>query len=101
MDTFSNFSNERLARANAKQYIGDSFRNEYFAKSTRANKKYMVFNPADHKWSHFGATGFTDYTKHKDLGRRANYLDRSGGIAGDWKNNKYSPNSLARGILWR
>jgi hypothetical protein len=42
--------------------------------STRKGKKYMV--KYDNKWIHFGASGYQDYTTHKDEKRRANYRAR-------------------------
>ena len=42
--------------------------------STRATKKYMVLYRG--KWVHFGAKGYSDFTMHKDAGRRANYRAR-------------------------
>jgi len=44
--------------------------------------------------------GYEDFTKHKNLKRRQNYLTRSTNIKGDWKKNKYSPNNLSIHILW-
>ena len=67
--------------------------------STRKDKKYMVKSPSG-KLVHFGGWLQEDYTKHKDEKRRANYLKRSGGIKGNWKNDKYSPNNLSRVLLW-
>jgi hypothetical protein len=67
--------------------------------STRKNKKYMVQTPKG-AWVHFGAMGMQDFTKHRDLKRRRNYLTRSAGIKGAWKKNKYSANNLARHLLW-
>ena len=52
----------------------------------------------------FGFRGMSDFTKHKDPARRANYLARSGGIkdgAGKFtKDNKLSANYWARKVLW-
>ena len=67
--------------------------------STRAGKKYMAQTPKG-AWVHFGAMGMEDFTKHRDLKRRRNYLTRSAGIKGAWKKNKYSANNLARHLLW-
>ena len=66
--------------------------------SNRPDKKYKVIKP-DGTTVHFGST-LEDYTKHGDDKRRAAYLKRSAGIKGDWRSDKYSPNSLARAILW-
>ena len=47
----------------------------------------------------FGSA-MVDFTKHHDEQRRQNYLKRSAGIRGNWKENKYSPNNLSRSLLW-
>ena len=46
--------------------------------STRKGKKYAVLYQG--KWIHFGATGYEDFTEHKDPARRANYRRRHGAI---------------------
>lgn len=47
---------------------------------TPAEKKKSVFVPGKKagtaKVVHFGAKGYSDYTKHKDAGRRANFHAR-------------------------
>lgn len=48
---------------------------------------------------HFGST-LPDYTKHGDEKRRQAYLTRSAGIKGDWRDDKWSANNLARALLW-
>jgi hypothetical protein len=65
----------------------------------RLNKKYMIQDDKEH-WVHFGQIPYEDFTKHKNLTRRKNYLTRSGRIRGDWKKHKYSANNLSRKILW-
>jgi len=66
--------------------------------SPRADKKYLV--RVDGKRAvHFGST-LPDFTKHGDEKRRANYLARSAGIKGDWRDDKWSANKLARALLW-
>lgn len=71
--------------------------------SPRADKKYLVrVAPADGKRGravHFGST-LVDFTKHRDEARRKSYLARSAGIKGDWKDDKWSANMLARELLW-
>jgi hypothetical protein len=46
--------------------------------STRKNKKYMVVltDGNSKKTIHFGQDGASDYTKHKDNKRKANYIAR-------------------------
>jgi hypothetical protein len=59
----------------------------------------MIITPDEHK-IHFGQMGYEDFTKYGDRDRRDNYLKRTENIRGDWKQNKYSPNSLSRNVLW-
>ena len=72
--------------------------NVIIKKSTNPNKKYDAF--INDKKISFGASGYSDYTKHKDKSRRKNYLTRSKSIKGNWKTNKYSPNNLSIHLLW-
>jgi hypothetical protein len=44
-------------------------------KSTRKDKKLMVITPYK-KIIHFGASGYSDFTIHKDKKRRERYLNR-------------------------
>ena len=44
-------------------------------KSTRRDKKYSITTP-DEKIIHFGATGYEDYTTHKDPKRKQRYIAR-------------------------
>jgi len=46
--------------------------------SARKGKKWAVLYQG--KYIHFGATGYEDYTQHKDPARRANYRRRHGAI---------------------
>ena len=88
MKELEKYSDPKEVERKAKRYGVKVFR------STRRNKKYMVYH---NKWIHFGAMGYEDYTKHKDKTRRANYLTRSAGIK---DSGKYSANQLARHLLW-
>lgn len=65
--------------------------------SERSDKKYKVIY--DGKTIHFGSN-LPDFTKTGDETKRKAYLARSGGIKGNWKNYKYSPNNLSRHLLW-
>ena len=47
-------------------------------RSQRAAKKWAVLYEG--KFIHFGATGYQDFTEHKDPARRANYRRRHGAI---------------------
>ena len=50
------------------------------------------------KTTHFGAAGMSDYTIHKDPGRKQRYLDRHRKNE-NW-NDPTSAGSLSRYILW-
>ena len=82
---------------NARAYLGSNVK---LYASPRKGKKWMIERP-DGKRVHFGSSAYQDYTQHQDKERRDNYLRRSAGIKGNWKNDKYSPNMLSREILWR
>lgn len=47
----------------------------------------------------FGATGYSDYTKHKDVTRRARYIKRHSGMGEHWSKPD-TPGALSRWILW-
>jgi hypothetical protein len=47
----------------------------------------------------FGATGYSDYTKHKDKTRRARYINRHSGMGENWSKPD-TPGALSRWILW-
>ena len=70
-------------------------------KSTNPKKKYMAIfykNKKKVKTTHFGATGMSDYTKHKDKSRKRRYLSRHKDRE-KW-NDYMSAGSLSRYILW-
>ena len=91
------YSNPRTAQQMAYRYLG---RTAKLYPSTKRDKKYMIYDPANRHYVHFGQYPYEDYTKHKNKSRRRNYLTRSGKIRGDWKRNRYSANNLARKVLW-
>jgi hypothetical protein len=63
--------------------------------STRRNKKYMVFD--GDKWIHFGAMGYSDFTKHHDQTRLKAFRSRNRA----WENAPiYSPRWLSWHTLW-
>jgi hypothetical protein len=90
------YSNPTEVYRRAKKYLGKTVK---IGLSTKKEKKYMVTTP-NGKLVHFGQMGYEDYTKHKNKTRRKNYLNRSSKIKGNWKKDKYSPNNLARILLW-
>jgi len=95
-DSIWNYSNPQVVQRKAKTIFG---RNAIIYRSTTAKKKYFIRDPNGKK-IHFGAMGMEDYTHHKDENRKENYLKRSFGIRGNWKENPYSANNLSRKLLW-
>lgn len=83
---------------NARHYFNDPNIKVYL--SPEKNKKYAIYDPNIDKLISFGNINFQDYTYHKNEIRRNNYLKRSANIKGNWKSNQYSPNNLARNLLW-
>jgi hypothetical protein len=91
------YSSPVVAQRMAYKYLGKT------AKLYPANnpqKKYMIFDKKNNRWVHFGQMGYEDFTRHKDVNRRRNYLTRTKYMRGDWRNNRYSANNLSRNILW-
>jgi hypothetical protein len=70
-------------------------------KSHKADKKWDAVFEKDGKEKivPFGAKGYSDFTKHKDVTRRARYLKRHSGMGEHW-NKPDTPGSLSRWILW-
>lgn len=91
-----NWSNPLQVRKMADKYLGSDIP---IYLSTKPDKKYMVQNP-EGKFVHFGQLFYKDFTHHKNLILRHNYLQRSANIRGNWRHNKFSPNNLSRNILW-
>jgi hypothetical protein len=71
-------------------------------KSTRAGKKMMAifYDEAKKKikTTHFGASGYEDYTTHGEIQRKMNYIARHKERE-DWT-DYMSSGSLSRFILW-
>jgi hypothetical protein len=71
-------------------------------KSTRAGKKMVAvfYDEAKKKikTTHFGASGYEDYTTHGEMQRKMNYIARHKDRE-DW-NDYMSSGSLSRWILW-
>lgn len=71
-------------------------------KSTRQGKKMVAvfYDEAKKKikTTHFGASGYEDYTTHGEMQRKMNYLARHKDRE-DW-NDYMSSGSLSRWILW-
>lgn len=71
-------------------------------KSHNPAKKWdAVFEyPDGHtKTTSFGARGMSDFTKHKDVTRRARYLKRHSGMNEDWT-DPTTAGALSRWVLW-
>lgn len=68
--------------------------------STNPDKKYMaVFDVDGHtKTTHFGASGYSDYTQHHNYARKMLYLIRHKANE-NWK-DPTSAGALSRWILW-
>lgn len=47
----------------------------------------------------FGAAGYSDYTKHKNVTRKARYIKRHSGMGEHW-NKPDTPGALSRWVLW-
>jgi hypothetical protein len=70
----------------------------HLTKSHRADKKYMV--NVDGKVTHFGATGYSDYTIHKDPERKQRYINRHQARE-DWtKSGIHTAGFWSRWLLW-
>lgn len=71
-------------------------------KSSNPKKKYMVHiiskKTGREKTIHFGASGMSDYTIHKDPERKQRYINRHSSRE-DW-NNPETPAYYAKWVLW-
>ena len=88
----------------AKHYYG---KDTILLPSTRATKKYMIFDAYTNRFVHFGAMFYLDYTKYLQLYdkktadlHRTRYLNRALNIKGDWRDDHYSANFLSILLLW-
>lgn len=92
--SITKYSNPTIVFRKARQLYGQ---NVQIALSTHKEKKYMILNPNDNKWIHFGQMGYEDYTKHKDNIRRQHFLTRNK----KWSHfHKYSAGYMAYFLLW-
>jgi hypothetical protein len=98
-DILYKYSNPKQAQKNAKLHLGDD---TVVYKSTRKDKKYMIYDPMNHKYVHFGGMNppYEDFLKHKNNKRQTNYFKRALNIKGNWRENPYSSNNLSIWILW-
>ena len=95
-DKIWDYSNPQIVQVRAFKIYGPT---AVIYRSKTKNKKYSIINP-NGKIINFGQIGFEDYTKHKDVARRQNYLARANRIKGNWKDDGYSPNNLSIRLLW-
>ncbi len=100
----NDYSDYETVLNRAKHYYGEDV---ILKKSTRKTKKYMIYNPYNNKFVHFGQMGYLDFTKYVQLydiktanEHRIRYLKRALKIKGNWMNNLYSPNYLSLLLLW-
>jgi hypothetical protein len=70
-------------------------------KSHRPEKKFdaVFLRDGREKTISFGAAGMSDYTKHKNVTRRARYLKRHSGMGENWSQPD-TAGALSRWILW-
>ena len=99
-DDFYKYSDPIQAQKTLNKYLG---KDKILYKSTRPNKKSMVYDDYDDKYIHFGSMKppYEDYLKHQNKKRQSNYLARASNIKGNWKDNLYSSNNLSINILWK
>ena len=68
-------------------------------KSSNNNKKFDAIIDGKKKIS-FGASGYSDYTKHKDNDRKNRYIDRHKSNE-DWtKSGIRTPGFMSKNLLW-
>lgn len=71
-------------------------------KSDRKGKKYKVVfvsSEGKTKTTHFGATGYQDFTMHRDELRKERYIARHDRGRENW-NDPTTPGALSRWLLW-
>jgi len=88
------YSNPKIVLKKLNNYYG-KYANLFL--STKKNKKYMIQNPYNNKWIHFGQMGYEDFTRHKDDKRRLLFQIRNSkwAIA-----PQYTARNLAYYLLW-
>jgi len=71
----------------------------YLKKSKKSGKKFTVF--VNGKTVHFGASGMSDYTKHKDPERMKRYIARHKRGGENWKKSGITTAGFwSRWLLW-
>ena len=89
----SDYSDPEIVLYRAKFYFGEDV---ILKKSTIKTKKYMIYNPYNNKFIHFGQMGYKDFTKYVQIYD----IKRALKIKSNWKDNPYSPNYLSLLLLW-
>ena len=69
-------------------------------KSARSEKKYEVFIPDYNRTVHFGAAGYSDFTKHHDELRKGRYIERHRAKENWAKSGILTPGFWSRWLLW-
>lgn len=95
-DPIWNVSNPSVVQKKAHEIFG---RDATIYRSKAKNKKYSIRNPQG-QLINFGDIRYQDYTKSGNEQKKSNYLKRSEGIKGNWRDDKYSANMLSRLLLW-
>ena len=93
-----NVSDPQRVKKNLKKYFPTDTPELFI--SNRKNKKYMILNPENNKFIHFGSLIYEDLTKHQNKERQKKYIIRASNIKGDWRSDKFSPNNLSLYLLW-
>lgn len=75
------------------------------SRSPNPDKKWRVrlYDSSEKKEVHvdFGASGYEDYTTHKDPKRKALYISRHSGMGENWrKSGIITPGFWSRWLLW-
>jgi len=75
---------------------------EIKASDIKGKKYTAIFYNNDKKklkMTHFGASGYSDYTQHKDAERKQRYINRHNNNNEDWTDPQKA-GTLSRFILW-
>ena len=92
--SLTDYSNPDVVYDRAKKLYG---KDTLIKPSTRQNKKYMILDPYNNKWVHFGQMGYQDFSKHKNLIRREKFIIRNRSWA---LQDVYTPGFLSYVLLW-
>lgn len=71
----------------------------YLYHSPKDDKKFLIFTPED-EIIYFGASGYSDYTKHKDEKRKKRYIKRHRENENWGKSGIDTAGFWSRWILW-